>query len=88
MSQDEKTRALHVTGAGWLADVSPLGLEHDTWQLEGEDGRMEIESVDVDEIAVHFFLGDDEQATFSFYTNRLGAFGLSGLLQMEAQRER
>jgi hypothetical protein len=80
----EQTQAFDVKGQVWLNDLCELS-DSETL-LEMEDGRIVVERTDEDEIAIHFVLGGDTQAMSSIYTNRMGAYALMGLLQMEAAK--
>lgn len=54
--------------------------------LENESGRAEVERTDHDEVAVHFTLTADDQATVSLYVDRAHALALAERLRMEATR--
>jgi hypothetical protein len=78
----EKTMDLtdiSTEGRLWTNETTPI-----TALMEGEDGLIEVEVTDVNEVAIHMRHYADEGACLSFYTTRAGALALAEVLRAAA----
>ncbi len=70
---------ISTTGRLWTNEAAPI-----TEPMNGEDGLIEVEVTDENEIAVHMRHYADTGACLSFYTDRAGALALAEVLRAAA----
>ncbi len=71
-----------VDGRLWTNEMSPVDTKEDP--MDGEDGVIEVDVSDENEIAVHMRHYADTGACLSFYTTRAGALALAEVLRAAA----